>query len=207
MSITSRRSRIQIRITKPLTCNALFGLGVPELAVIAGVAALLFGPKNLPQVGRSFGKTIKGFQQAAKEFESELKKEPNSTDETPSEELTDVSEQQEQDTKMSITSRRSRIQIRITKPLTCNALFGLGVPELAVIAGVAALLFGPKNLPQVGRSFGKTIKGFQQAAKEFESELKKEPNSTDETPSEELTDVSEQQEQDTKVSSNNKDNV
>ncbi|CAL0321015.1 unnamed protein product [Lupinus luteus] len=109
--------------------------------------------------------------------------------------------------KMSITSRRSRIQIRTTKPLTCNALFGLGVPELAVIAGVAALLFGPKNLPQVGRSFGQTIKGFQKAAKEFESELKKEPNSTDETPTEELTAVSEQQEKDTKVSSNNKDNV
>ncbi|KAE9589626.1 hypothetical protein Lal_00000157 [Lupinus albus] len=109
--------------------------------------------------------------------------------------------------KMSITSRRSRIQIRTTKSLTCNALFGLGVPELAVIAGVAALLFGPKNLPQVGSTFGKTIKGFQQAAKEFESELRKEPNSTDETPTEELTAVSEQQEQDTKVSSNNKDNV
>ncbi|GAB4836001.1 hypothetical protein Ancab_000919 [Ancistrocladus abbreviatus] len=53
-------------------------LGVPELIVIAGVAALVFGPKNLPEVGRSVGKTVKSFQQAAKEFESELKKEPDS---------------------------------------------------------------------------------------------------------------------------------
>ncbi|GBG75391.1 hypothetical protein CBR_g20020 [Chara braunii] len=51
----------------------LFGLGVPEVAVIAGVALLLFGPKKLPEVGKSLGKTVKSFQEAAKEFEAELK--------------------------------------------------------------------------------------------------------------------------------------
>ncbi|GAV75771.1 MttA_Hcf106 domain-containing protein [Cephalotus follicularis] len=65
-------------VRKGLTCNALFGLGVPELVVIAGVVALVFGPKKLPEVGKSIGKTVKSFQQAAKEFETELKREPNS---------------------------------------------------------------------------------------------------------------------------------
>ncbi|KAF7810505.1 sec-independent protein translocase protein TATA, chloroplastic [Senna tora] len=37
--------------------------GVPELVVIAGVAALVFGPKKLPEVGGSIGKTVKSFQQ------------------------------------------------------------------------------------------------------------------------------------------------
>ncbi|KAH9298431.1 hypothetical protein KI387_030113, partial [Taxus chinensis] len=58
-----------------LKVQALFGLGVPELVVIAGVTALIFGPKKLPEIGKSLGKTVKSFQQAAKEFETEVKKE------------------------------------------------------------------------------------------------------------------------------------
>ncbi|KZV43637.1 sec-independent protein translocase protein TATA, chloroplastic-like [Dorcoceras hygrometricum] len=79
-----------------MSCNCLFGLGVPELVVIAGVTALVFGPKKLPEVGRSLGKTIKSFQKAAKEFETELKKDGESSAEQPTEEVTTASEEEKE---------------------------------------------------------------------------------------------------------------
>mmetsp|Transcript_24989 Transcript_24989/g.81891 ORF Transcript_24989/g.81891 Transcript_24989/m.81891 type:complete len:143 (+) Transcript_24989:1813-2241(+) len=59
--------------SRSVATMGLFGLGVPELVVIGAVAAVLFGPSKLPEVGRSLGKTVKSFQEAAKEFETELK--------------------------------------------------------------------------------------------------------------------------------------
>jgi sec-independent protein translocase protein TatA len=53
----------------------VFGVGLPEMALILVLALLVFGPKKLPEIGRSFGKALKGFQDASKEFEEEFKKE------------------------------------------------------------------------------------------------------------------------------------
>ena len=52
----------------------VFGIGLPEMAVIGAVALLVFGPKRLPELGRTLGKTLKGFQSAFKEFEREINK-------------------------------------------------------------------------------------------------------------------------------------
>lgn len=53
----------------------IFGIGLPEMAVIMVVALLIFGPKKLPEIGRSVGKAIRGFQEASNEFQSEFKRE------------------------------------------------------------------------------------------------------------------------------------
>ena len=52
----------------------IFGIGIPEIAVIVVLALLFFGPKRLPQLGKTIGKTLKGLQTASKEFENEINK-------------------------------------------------------------------------------------------------------------------------------------
>ena len=52
----------------------IFGIGLPELAVIAAIGLLVFGPKRLPELGKTLGRTLKGFQSASKEFEQEFRK-------------------------------------------------------------------------------------------------------------------------------------
>ncbi len=49
-----------------------FGLGWPELLVLLAVALIIFGPKRLPEVGRSLGKTIREFRKATSEVREEI---------------------------------------------------------------------------------------------------------------------------------------
>lgn len=60
----------------------VFGIGLPEMVLILVIALLVFGPKKLPEVGRSLGKAIRGFQEASKEFESEFKREVDQLEES-----------------------------------------------------------------------------------------------------------------------------
>lgn len=60
----------------------IFGIGLPEMVLIFIIALLVFGPKKLPEVGRSLGKAIRGFQEASKEFETEFKREADQLEES-----------------------------------------------------------------------------------------------------------------------------
>ena len=50
----------------------IFGVGLPEIAVISALALIIFGPKKLPELGRTLGKTLKSLQTASSEFEKEI---------------------------------------------------------------------------------------------------------------------------------------
>jgi len=46
----------------------MFGLHMPELIIILVVALLIFGPKKLPEMGSSIGKSIKEFRKGMNEI-------------------------------------------------------------------------------------------------------------------------------------------
>lgn len=54
----------------------MFGpLGVPEMLLIFVVALLLFGPRKMPQIGRSLGRAIGEFRRASNEFKRTIEDE------------------------------------------------------------------------------------------------------------------------------------
>jgi sec-independent protein translocase protein TatA len=41
----------------------MFNLGWTEVALVIGVAILIFGPKKIPELGGALGKTLRGFKE------------------------------------------------------------------------------------------------------------------------------------------------
>lgn len=50
----------------------MFDIGLQELVLIFVIALLVFGPKNLPQLGRSLGRAMREFKRASDEFRSTI---------------------------------------------------------------------------------------------------------------------------------------
>ena len=91
----------------------MFGLGIPEIIVIAIIILLIFGAKRLPIIGESLGKTVKEIRNAKKEIseinKSEIKKQVGESNE---------SEGQSQENDIV-----DKVQKKVTKQVT-DKLFG-----------------------------------------------------------------------------------
>jgi sec-independent protein translocase protein TatA len=55
----------------------MFGLGAGEILIILVIAFLLFGPKQLPEVGRQVGKAVRGLKETADDLRKSVEPEIN----------------------------------------------------------------------------------------------------------------------------------
>ena len=47
-------------------------IGIWELVLILGLVLLLFGPRKLPELGKSIGRTLKEFRRSSSGFDDEV---------------------------------------------------------------------------------------------------------------------------------------
>ena len=50
-------------------------IGMPEMVIIAVIALIIFGPRKLPELGKSLGKSIAEFKRASNELKNTLEEE------------------------------------------------------------------------------------------------------------------------------------
>ena len=86
----------------------MFGLGVGEVFIILIIAFLLFGPKQLPELGRQVGKAVKGLKETADDLRQTVEPEVNL--------LTQEMKMVEQDLQASMKDAQEEIQAIGKKP-------------------------------------------------------------------------------------------
>jgi len=55
----------------------MFGLGAMEVLIILVIAFMLFGPKELPEIGKQVGKAVKGFKETTEDLRQSVEPEIN----------------------------------------------------------------------------------------------------------------------------------
>ena len=60
----------------------MFGLGIPELLLIFAIALIVFGPKKLPELGKSVGRAMAEFKKASEEFQESMRAEMKEVEKT-----------------------------------------------------------------------------------------------------------------------------
>lgn len=59
----------------------MFGIGMPELLLILGLALIVLGPKKLPELAKALGKGLAEFRRATDELKSEFRQMEREVDE------------------------------------------------------------------------------------------------------------------------------
>ena len=63
------------RVTR-LEERAMFGsIGMPELIIILVIALIIFGPRKLPELGKSLGRSLNEFKRASTDLQNTLEQE------------------------------------------------------------------------------------------------------------------------------------
>jgi TatA/E family protein of Tat protein translocase len=58
----------------------MFGIGMPELILILGLALIVLGPKKLPELAKALGKGLAEFRRATDELKDEFRKMEHETE-------------------------------------------------------------------------------------------------------------------------------
>jgi len=53
----------------------MFGIGMPELLVILGLALIILGPKKLPEIARGLGRAMREFRRATNDIREQFDEE------------------------------------------------------------------------------------------------------------------------------------
>ena len=121
-----------------------------ELLIVLAVVLLIFGPKRLPSLGRSLGQGARSFKEAItgrhKEAEDEID-EPGAA------------------SGRARAQRPRRDRARDREGLLAMPGW-IGPWEILILLVVILLVFGPKRLPEFGKSLGKGMREFKNSVRE-----------------------------------------